>query len=72
MRTKKIFLPAILTALVALIFSTTSCNDKICTRCTKISDPADVLEYCSSDEHKRNSFVVEQTHADYNCENFTK
>lgn len=67
---KKIFLPAILTALVALIFTTTSCNDKKCTRCTKIGDPADVVEYCSSDETNRNNFIVEQTHADYNCETF--
>ena len=67
---KKIFLPAILTAVTALIFTTTSCNDRKCTRCTKIQNQADVKEYCTSDEAKRNDYVAAQTHADYNCVTF--
>lgn len=64
---KKLILPAILTAFVALIFTSTSCNDKVCTKCYKIGDSTDTQEYCSSDANDRNNFVVEQTHADYNC-----
>lgn len=64
---KKIILSAIISAFFALMFTSSSCNDKICTKCYKISDSTDTQEYCSSDANERNDFVVEQTHADYNC-----
>jgi hypothetical protein len=67
---KKLFASAILIAVTALTFTTTSCNEKKCTRCTKIQDASDVKEYCSSDEANRNDYVVKQTHADYNCVTF--
>ena len=64
---KKIILPAIISAFIALMFTSSSCNDKICTKCYKISDSTDTQEFCSTNANERNDFVVEQTHADYNC-----
>jgi hypothetical protein len=64
---KKLIFPAILSAFVALMLTSSSCNDKVCTKCYKIGDSTDTKDYCSSDPNDRNDFVVEQTHADYNC-----
>lgn len=66
---KKLILPAIIIAFLSLIFLTTSCNSKVCVKCYKISDSTLTQEFCSSDANDRNDFVVEQTHADYNCVN---
>ena len=64
---KKLILPAIVTAFVALIFTSTSCNDKVCIKCYKISDSSDTKDFCSSDQNDRNNFIVKETHAGYNC-----
>jgi hypothetical protein len=64
---KKLILPAIIAAFISLIFTSTSCNDKVCTKCYKIGDSTNTTEYCSSDANDRNNFVVAQTQDDYNC-----
>lgn len=64
---KKIIIPAIISAFIALMFTSSSCNDKVCTKCYKIQDSTDTQEFCSSDANERNDFVVEQTQDDYNC-----
>jgi hypothetical protein len=64
---KKLILPAILSAFVALMLTSTSCNDKVCIKCYKIGDSTNTVDYCSSNQWDRNDFIVTQTHADYNC-----
>lgn len=64
---KKLLLPAILTVGFALVFTASSCNERVCIRCTKIQDANDFKDICTSDQNKRNDFIVEWTHQDYNC-----
>jgi len=67
---KKLILTAVIAATAGFVFTTSSCNDRVCVQCTKIGDPeAQVQEMCTSDQYKRNDFVVEWTHLDYNCQN---
>ncbi len=66
---KKLILPAIIGVFIAFMFTSTSCNDRVCVRCYKIGDSTDIKDYCNSDPNKRNDWVVEQTHADYSCAN---
>jgi hypothetical protein len=63
---KKLILPAIFT--FSMAFSLTSCDEKVCIKCTKVGDPSDTKEFCSSNTYDRNDWTVEQTHLDYNCE----
>ncbi len=64
---KKLIVPVMITAIAAFVFTTSSCDNKVCIKCTKIGDPTDIQEYCSTDQYNRNDFIVEQTHDDYNC-----
>jgi hypothetical protein len=64
---KKLTLPAILILFVSFMITSSSCNDKVCTKCYKIGDSTDTKDYCSSNAYDRNDWVAEQTHADYNC-----
>lgn len=66
---KKIFTPVLALLFVALGLGTTSCNDKVCIKCTKIQQPEVVAEMCSSDQNERNDFIVNWTHQDFNCVN---
>lgn len=49
-----------------------SCQDfgkkEVCIKCTKIQDETLTQEFCSDQISERNDFIVEWTHADYNCE----
>ena len=64
---KKLIFPVILSAIIAISLTSSSCNEKVCTQCYKISDSTDTKSYCSDDALKRNDFVVEQTQDGYNC-----
>jgi len=66
---KKLVIPVIVSALFTLVLTSTSCNDKVCVKCTKVGDTNDTEEFCSSDPNERNNFIVQQTHLDYNCAN---
>lgn len=66
---KKLILPVIMITFLSFLCLTSSCNDKVCVKCYKISDSTNTQEYCSSDANDRNDFIVKQTHADYNCAN---
>lgn len=64
---KKLIAPVLVSSFFALILLSSSCSEKVCTTCYKISDSTDTESYCSDDAIKRNDFVVEQTQAGYNC-----
>lgn len=64
---KKIIIALSVIASASFVISSTSCEERVCIKCYKIGDSTDVKEICTVDAIKRNDFVVEQTHLDYNC-----
>ena len=66
---KKLILTAFVALTAGFALSTTSCNDRICVECTKIDDETEKEKMCTNDQYKRNDFIVEWTHLDYNCQN---
>lgn len=64
---KKLVIALSVVASALFIAGSTSCENRVCVKCYKIGDSTDVEELCTVDAIKRNDFIVEQTHLDYNC-----
>jgi hypothetical protein len=60
---KRIFLGI---ALISGITLLSSCEEKVCIRCIKVSG-TDTQELCSTNQSERHYFSVEWNKADYNC-----